>query len=122
MSLGAGVNRILEDPHLPDNISIVRLVCESKRLQMVEYVTMAVLIFQGRLLEYQVLQTSQCWKYLSVQDATSLTVGVLVLGNFGLMVAKKLKLMGFPVHGWSRTPKAFVGVECFHGKEQFKFS
>lgn len=120
MSLGVGVNRILEDPDLPDNIPIVRLVSESKRLQMIEYVTMAVLVFQRRLLEYQALQRSQRWEYLPVQDATSFTVGILGLGDLGLTVAKKLKLIGFPIRGWSRTPKIFAGVECFHGQEQFK--
>ncbi|NER05061.1 MAG: glyoxylate/hydroxypyruvate reductase A, partial [Okeania sp. SIO3C4] len=27
---------------------------------------------------------------------------------------------GFPLRGWSRTPKTVAGVECFYGHEQFK--
>ncbi len=38
----------------------------------------------------------------------------------GLVTAQKLAVMGFAVRGWSRTPKTIIGVECFHGKEQFK--
>ncbi|NEP82736.1 MAG: glyoxylate/hydroxypyruvate reductase A [Okeania sp. SIO3B3] len=120
ISLGASVDRILADPELPDNIPIVRLVSESKTLQMAEYVTLAVLLFQRRLIEYQALQRSQRWEYLSVQDANSFTVGILGMGNLGLMVAKKLALIGFPVRGWSRTSKVVAGVECFYGHEQFK--
>ncbi|NEQ40822.1 MAG: glyoxylate/hydroxypyruvate reductase A [Okeania sp. SIO3I5] len=120
MSLAAGVDRILADPDLPDNIPIVRLVSESQTWQMAEYVTMAVLLFQRRLLEYQELQRSRRWEELAVQDASSFTVGILGLGHLGLMVAKKLALIGFPVRGWSRTPKAVAGVECFHGDEQFQ--
>lgn len=120
MSLAAGVDTILADPDLPDNIPIVRLVSESKTLQMAEYVTLAVLLFQRRLLEYQALQRSQRWEELPVQDASSFTVGILGMGHLGFRVAKKLALIGFPVRGWSRTPKAVAGVECFNGHEQLK--
>ncbi len=45
-------------PDLPDSIPIVRLVSEGKTGQMTEYVTLAVLLFQRRLLEYRTLQRS----------------------------------------------------------------
>ena len=28
-----------------------------------------------------------------------------------------MRLFGFPVRGWSRTPKDIAGVECFHGMD-----
>ncbi len=59
ISLGASVNQILADPDLPDNIPIVRFVCDSKTQQMAEYVTLAVLLFQRRLIEYQELMRSR---------------------------------------------------------------
>ncbi|MEQ9672223.1 2-hydroxyacid dehydrogenase [Coleofasciculus sp. G2-EDA-02] len=120
ISLGAGVDQILIDPDLPDHIPIIRLVSEQKSRQMVEYVTLAVLLFQRRFIEYQALQRSRRWDYLPVPDASSFTVGILGLGVLGSTVAKKLGSMGFPLRGWSRTPKAIVGVDCFHGWEQFK--
>jgi glyoxylate/hydroxypyruvate reductase A len=120
ISLGASVDRILVDPDLPDSIPIVRLVSEGKTWQMTEYVTLAVLLFQRRFLEYQALQRSQRWQYLPAPDAIAFTVGILGLGVLGSIVAQKLAAMRFPVRGWSRTPKAIVGVECFHGREQFE--
>jgi glyoxylate/hydroxypyruvate reductase A len=120
ISLGASVDRILLDPDLPDSIPIVRLVSEGKTGQMTEYVTLAVLLFQRRLLEYQTLQRSQRWQYLPAPDAIAFTVGILGLGVLGSTVAKNLAAMRFPVRGWSRTPKEIVGVECFHGREQFE--
>lgn len=120
ISLGASVDRILVDPDLPNHIPIVRLVSEGKTWQMAEYVTLAVLLFQRRFIEYQALQRSQRWEYLAVLDARVFTVGILGLGVLGLTVAKKLAAIGFAVRGWSRTPKAIAGVECFHGREQFK--
>ncbi len=120
ISLGTGVEGILVDPDLPDGIPIVRLISENQTLEMVEYVTFAVLLFQRRFIEYQALQRSRRWEYLPAQDARSFTIGILGMGNLGSTVAKKLAAMRFPVRGWSRTPKAIPGVECFHGHEQFK--
>lgn len=120
ISLGTGAEGILVDPDLPDGIPIVRLVSENQTWEMVEYVTLAILLFQRRFIEYQALQRSQRWEYLPAQDARSLTIGILGMGNLGSTVAKKLAAMRFPLRGWSRSPKAIAGVECFHGREQFK--
>jgi glyoxylate/hydroxypyruvate reductase A len=120
ISLGASVDRILADPDLADHIPIVRVVCDGKIVEMAEYVTLAVLLFRRRLIEYQELQRSQRWEYLTTPNANTFTVGVLGLGILGLAVAKQLAAMGFSVRGWSRTPKAINAVECFHGREQFK--
>ncbi len=120
MSLGASVDRILVDPDLPHGIPIVRLVSHKNILQMVEYVTLCVLLVQRRFIEYQALQQSRRWEYLPTPETSSFTVGILGLGSFGSTVAQKLAAIGFPVRGWSRTPKAIAQVECFHGWQQFK--
>jgi glyoxylate/hydroxypyruvate reductase A len=39
------------------------------------------------------------------------------LGKLGLRVVETMLSFGFPVRGWSRTPKAIPGVECFAGME-----
>ncbi len=89
-------------------------------LQRAGKVTLAVLLFRRRLIEYGELQRSQNWEYLPLPDGNTFTVGVLGLGVLGSTTAQKLAAMGFPVRGWSRTPKAIAGVECFHGQAQFK--
>lgn len=119
ISLGASVDRILADPDLPAQIPIVRVVSQGKTLQMAEYVTLAVLLFRRRLIEYQELQRSQRWEYLTLPDHSSFVIGVLGLGILGSTTAQTLAAMGLMVRGWSRTPKAIPGVECFHGHEQF---
>ncbi|MGB3637237.1 MAG: glyoxylate/hydroxypyruvate reductase A [Rivularia sp. (in: cyanobacteria)] len=120
ISLGAGIDHILKDPNLPDNLSIVRLISPSQTLQMAEYVNLAVLFFQRRLLDYQQLQREQQWEYLPISNAKSFTVGIMGLGAFGSVVAKRLKDTGLSVRGWSRTPKEIEAIECFYGQEQFK--
>ncbi|MGB3401657.1 MAG: glyoxylate/hydroxypyruvate reductase A [Microcoleaceae cyanobacterium] len=120
ISLGASVDRILADPDLPQHIPIVRTVSQGKTLQMAEYVTLAVLLFKRRFIEYQELMQSRRWEYLTTPDPSSFTIGILGLGVLGLAAAKQLAAMGFSVRGWSRTPKAISGVECFDGNKQFK--
>ncbi|MEG4804024.1 glyoxylate/hydroxypyruvate reductase A [Microcoleus sp. ARI1-B5] len=120
ISLGAGVDHILRDQNLPHNISIVRLVSPAKTLQMAEYVNLAVLFFHRRLFDYQQLQRSQQWAYLSISNSQSFTVGIMGLGAFGSTVAKRLRDIGLSVRGWSRTPKEIAGIKCFYGQDQFR--
>lgn len=120
ISLGAGVAHILKDPNLPDNVSIVRLVSPCQISQMAEYINLAVLFFQRRLLDYQQLQRSQKWEYLPISNAQSFTVGIMGLGSFGSTVATRLRDNGFSVRGWSRTPKEITEIDCFYGQEQLK--
>lgn len=44
---------------------------------------------------------------------------MLGLGELGAAAAAALQALGFRVMGWSRTPKALAGVECFHGTGGF---
>ncbi len=120
ISLGTSVKHIVKDPNLPQKIPIVRLVSNDKTLQMVEYVKLAVLFFQRRLLDYQQLQKAQQWEYLPVDNAQSFTVGIMGLGRLGLAVAKGLRDSSFSVRGWSRSPKEITGIECFYGREQLR--
>jgi len=40
------------------------------------------------------------------------------LGVLGERVARAVAQFDFPVNGWSRSPKAIAGVQCFAGKGQ----
>src|SRR5215217_1183520 len=42
------------------------------------------------------------------------------LGQLGLDAIRHLKVFGYKLRGWSRTPKAVEGVEVFSGAEQFE--
>jgi glyoxylate/hydroxypyruvate reductase A len=118
VSTGAGVDHILRDPDLPE-VPIVRIVDPNMTVQMSEYVILAVLQFQRRSLNYQTLQTLRRWEYLPALSAASCPVGIMGLGELGTDAAQKLRMLGFPVRGWSRTPKSIPGVECFAGWAEF---
>lgn len=119
ISIGAGVDHILKNTSWMGDAVVIRLVAESLTAQMVEYVSLGVLSFQRRLRDYLALQNTQQWQYLPAPDAASFTVGILGLGVLGATVADQLKLFGFRIRGWSRTPKSLDGIECFHGTDQF---
>jgi glyoxylate/hydroxypyruvate reductase A len=44
-------------------------------------------------------------------------IGIMGLGQLGKDAAKKLAYLGFPVSGWSQTPKDIEGVTCLAGDD-----
>jgi len=120
ISLGAGVEDILKDPNFPQNIPIVRIVEPCLTSRMTEYILLAVLRFHRQSCTYQRLQKAQHWKPLPISKTSSCYIGILGLGVLGTDAAEKLKTLGFPIRGWSRTPKNIDGIECFHGRDQLK--
>lgn len=119
ISLGAGVDHLLDDPDIPSGVPIVRLVASGLSIQMAEYVSLAVLLFQRRFLDYMDLQRSRQWKYLPSPSAEKFTVGIMGVGVLGSCVAERLKVFSFPIRTWSRTPRSIEGIECFYGEDQF---
>lgn len=120
ISLGAGVEEILKDPNLPQNVPIVRIVEPRVTSRMSEYILLAVLRFHRQAFTYQTLQKDQHWKPLPLPKTSSCNIGILGLGVLGLDAARKLNHLGFPIRGWSRTPKNLDGIKCFHGQEQLE--
>jgi glyoxylate/hydroxypyruvate reductase A len=115
-SVGAGVDHIIGDPHLPD-VPIVRVVAEDLTQRMVEYVLWRVLDHhrQGRL--YRAQQERKVWFEPPQPAAGSVRVGVMGLGELGSAAASLLIAAGFRVNGWSRTPRDVAGAACVHGEQ-----
>jgi glyoxylate/hydroxypyruvate reductase A len=87
-------------------------------VQMAEYVAYATLRYFRRFDEYEEQARHGLWAPLPVHDKQDFTVGVMGLGKLGLRVVETMRGFGFPVRGWSRTPKEVAGVDCFAGMEQ----
>ncbi|WP_105383759.1 2-hydroxyacid dehydrogenase [Neorhizobium alkalisoli] len=113
---GAGVDHILTLPDLPD-IPIVRFVDESLTTRMSEWVVLQALSHLRQVPAYLKQQRERQWRELSQPEAKDLTVGVMGLGVLGQDSARKLKIMGFNVIGWSRSRKVIDGIETFDGGE-----
>jgi glyoxylate/hydroxypyruvate reductase len=56
-----------------------------------------------------------------MQDYSYYPVGVLGFGELGRKIAERARDLGFPVAGWSCTPKAFDGIQSFSGDSLQEF-
>ncbi len=110
---GAGVDKILAIPTLPKTIPIVRFVDPTLTNRMSEYVVLQCLTHLRQVARYAAMQKNRDWRELPQPEAADVTVGMMGLGVLGQDAARKLKVLGFNVIGWSRTPKAIEGMETF---------
>jgi glyoxylate/hydroxypyruvate reductase len=118
-SLGAGVDAILKDPTLPEDVPIARVNDPDLTMRMTEYVVLHVLMHHRQQRRLDANQQNKVWDSFPTHAASALTVGIMGLGVMGTDSARKLALLGFKVVGWSRSPKVIPGVECFAGQEEF---
>ncbi|MSO54292.1 MAG: glyoxylate/hydroxypyruvate reductase A [Rhodospirillales bacterium] len=115
LSFGAGVDHILRDPDLPKNIPISRGVSSGMVENMNQYVVHWVLHVHRNFHYYGELQRRSEWKFRRNPHAALRRVGVLGTGILGAAAAEMLTRLGFPVMGWSRTPKSIPGVTSYSG-------
>ena len=115
LSLGAGIDHILCDPHLPAGVPITRLVDPYLTHAMSEYVVLQVLRLHRHDLDYRAQQQAGIWRELAQKNAGERPVGILGFGEIGQDAGRKLAALGFPVSGWSRREKAVAGFSTFAG-------
>ena len=114
-NLGAGVDALLAVPTLPPAVPIVRLEDAGMAEQMAEYVTLAVLGAFRERERYAMQQRQRRWKPRPRLSKAEFVVGLLGLGVLGQAVARPLRALGFPLAGWSRTPRTLDGIATFSG-------
>jgi glyoxylate/hydroxypyruvate reductase A len=116
-STWAGVNALLRGK-FPAGVPIARMVDRGLSANMVEYLVFYTLdaVRHGRRL--RAAQRDAKWLELPLGWARDFPVGILGLGTLGRDAAAKLRRLGFPVSGWSRTPKTVDGVRSFAGPDQ----
>ncbi len=112
-SAGAGVDKVLANPALPQGIPIVRFVDHSLTTRMSEWICMQCLNHLRQQKHYDAAQKRSEWSDAPQPQASDVTVGIMGLGVLGQDSAHKLKALGFNVIGWSRTQKQIDGVECY---------
>src|SRR6516162_2632245 len=117
LNLGAGVDALMGDKSLP-KVPLVRVAVGDLTRRMTEYVVLHVLMHHRQEPYLRQSQREKRWAPKFQWPAGAISVGIMGLGTLGSDAADALRRIGFRVAGWSNSPKAIAGVECFHGKAQ----
>ena len=118
-SLWAGVDRLLDDPTLPEEVPVARMVDPVMTRAMAETATWATLGLHRGFFRYQRQQGQARWQQLEQRRADEVGVLVLGMGEMGSAVAQALSGLGYRVSGWSSRPPARTrpGVRHAFGRE-----
>lgn len=124
MSLGAGVDHILQPGQVPDSVPILRVVDERMAERMATWVIWGVISWQRRFENYARAQRERRWD-LDIErranlDSADVRVGVLGFGTMGRATAEALAGLGYQVSAWTRRPRTHERIRCYHGRQSLR--
>ncbi|MYM56993.1 2-hydroxyacid dehydrogenase [Thalassovita mangrovi] len=117
LNLWAGVEAITGNETL--KIPLARMVDFGLKQGMMEWVTGHVLRHH-LYIDFYLHHQDGDWLPKVPPLARDRRVTILGLGELGSACAEALAGLGFPVSGWSRSPKQIDGITCHHGDEGLK--
>jgi glyoxylate/hydroxypyruvate reductase len=116
-SLGAGVDHLMGYQGLLD-VPVVRVAQDDLTHRMSEYVVLHCLMHLRDQRRFDAAQRAKQWdQERSPPIASEVRVGVMGSGVLGQDAARKLKVMGFNVAAWSRSPKNGDGYKIYSGDD-----
>lgn len=115
-SLWAGVDRLLDDPSLPD-VPLARMVDPAMSAAMAETALWATLSLHRRFFDYAQQQRDRHWYPLPQRRADEIEVAVLGMGQMGRTCARRLLETGYRVTGWNLHGGTIAGMALEHGLE-----
>jgi glyoxylate/hydroxypyruvate reductase A len=85
---------------------------------MSEYVVLHCLMHLREQRRYDAQQRQKLWDHDQIPPkASEVRVGIMGFGVLGQDAARKLRVMGFDVAGWSRSPKQVEGFRVYAGQD-----
>jgi len=114
LSLWAGVEKVVRNETL--KIPLTRMVDAGLERGMTEWVTGHVLRYHLGM-DRHIVNPGHAWHPEVPPLASDRPVSILGLGTLGQSCAQALVTLGFPVTGWSRSPKHLDGTTCVSGAD-----
>ena len=114
MSLWAGVETVVDNPTLTQ--PLCRLVDHSLTNGMVEWVVGHTLRHHLSM-DTHITAQDGVWRETFPPLAANRPVTILGIGALGAACGQALHQLGFPVTGWSRSPKDIANMRCLHGND-----
>lgn len=111
-SLGAGVDHIVRDPNLGDSVMVSKVVSDHLSIPMSNFCIGAVIYFQRQFDKYARDKENKVWDP-EFNPEVPVEIGILGLGTLGQDLARKLSMLGFSVHGLSRSKKIIEGIQTY---------
>ena len=119
-SMGAGVDHLLNDPFLPENIKVVRIIDPRLSQDMYEF-ALAVIMNRLRMLtHFRENQKQGTWKKKRYMRISDVRIGMMGAGEIGNHIALKLHKSEFKVTGWGRTRGQTTPYRKYYGSGQFE--
>eukprot|EP00877_Chromochloris_zofingiensis_P004570 jgi/Chrzof1/14113/Cz08g25170.t1 len=119
MSLGAGVDHLLEPGLVPVGIPILRIVDPLMAARMATWVLWGVISWQRKMEYYSKAQQLKQWdteiEGRTNMDNHAVRIGVLGFGLMGRTTAETLASLGYKVSAWGRTHKQHPTIQTFAG-------
>lgn len=112
--MAAGVDHLLGDPDLPD-VPVARIIDPDMAKDLAQYAATYVLNIIKRVDHWSEMQKKRQWAKIPPFNFSQKTVGIMGLGVMGYKTAVILRSLELNVVGWSRSPKAISGIQCFSG-------
>jgi len=118
-SMGAGVDHILSNKTISDDIFITKIVDDKLVDSMWEYLLSIVMNIVTKQYTYTKQQQKNIWKLLEIKSINDTTIGILGLGQLGSKIAQNFSNMNFKVNGYSHSKKEIKGVSSFTKLDRF---
>ena len=115
-SLGAGVDHIMNDPDIPPQVSITRIIGEGLSGPMSNFCIGAILHHQRQFDKYLIDKSTKTWDQ-EPNPEREMNVGIMGLGALGADLAEKLNYLGFNVFSLSQSRKKIADVVSYLNAE-----
>lgn len=111
-STGAGVDKLLSDPSLPEALPVTRVVDPLQAQTMAQYVIGQLLRALREFDRYDAQQARAEWQRHPVRPLARCRVGLLGQGEVAQAIARACVPLGLPLALWGRSARPLPGLEA----------